>query len=235
MAEYRKQTIIASVIAIVIALSIGLGVYFTQPSTPGAAIPGTAPVLNNHPAILVGMQTTNTTIGLQLSLALNAVTFSPNETVSMNVSEYNTLNTTNYVARGDDWPLVGMALGPCGTLNDPFGISVYPGYYDEGNLSLLANQSSLELYNPGVYACPVMFVVNGYSFRPLSNDATLGINGTMSAPMTAIVNATGSWSSRTVGATFHEFSPDVYTVVAGDEWGDVAIAHFTVTDSTVTG
>ena len=231
LAEYRKQTIIASVIAIVIALSIGLGVYFTQPSqvsTPPA--PGYNIVLNNQPAILIGAQTTNSTIGLELSLRLSNATFSPGQSVSVNITESNTENITNTVASESHFPLSGMALGPCGTMNYPFGISLFQGYYDQGNLSLLANQSSLELYQPGVYACPAMFVVNGYSFQPQSDNASLGTTstGAISIPMTDAVNTNGSWTGRTMGSTFHEFQPGVFTVVAGDEWGDVAIVHFTV-------
>jgi hypothetical protein len=231
LAEYRKQTIIASVIAIVIALSVGLGVYFTQPTQVSTAPgPGTGLVLNNLPAILIGSQTINSTIGLELSLRLSAATFTPGQSVSINIRENNTQNNSNTVSRETHWPLNGMALGPCGTMNYPFGISVFYGYYDQGNLSLLANQSSMELYQPGVYACPAMFIVNGYSFQPLSDNASLGTlsTGAVTIPMSSVVNTNGSWTGRMVGSTFNEFQPGVFTVVGGDEWGDVAIVHFSV-------
>ncbi len=94
------------------------------------------------------------------------------------------------------------------------------------------SQTSLQwrLYQPGVYACPAMFIVNGYSFQPLSDNASLGTlsTGAVTIPMSSLVNTNGSWTGRMVGSTFNEFQPGVFTVVGGDEWGDVAIVHFSV-------
>jgi hypothetical protein len=39
---------------------------------------------------------------------------------------------------------------------------------------------------------------------------------------------TGYWASNNVGATFTNFEPGVYTVIAGDEWGALVVVHFTV-------
>jgi hypothetical protein len=236
MAEYRKQTVIAAGIALVIALSAGLGIYFAQggltPTTTSSPIP---PVnFGSHPAILVGAETTNSTTGLGLSALLNNATFSSGETITINVSESNTLNRTNSVQSEKDWALIGLSLGGCGSLNYPFGIGVYSGYYDSGNLTLLSNQSSLQFYPPGPYPCPMILVVGSYLFQPLSNNATLGTapngpGGTI--PMESVVSVNGTWiksSGSGFNSTYHPFAPGVYTVVAGDEWGDTVFVHFTV-------
>ena len=36
-------------------------------------------------------------------------------------------------------------------------------------------------------------------------------------------------------ATFHQFSPGVYTVAGGDEWGTLLVLNFTVSDHVVQG
>ena len=244
MAEYKKQTIIASTIAIVIALSVGLGIYFTQPNLNPSTSETTSSIpiiFNNHPAILIGAQTTNSTTGLGLSVLLNASSYYPGQGVSINITEYNTLSTANNVSRERNWPLSGMSLGGCGTLNYPFGISIFHGYYGASNISQLANQSSLSFYPSGVYSCPMMFAVNNYNFSPSSDNATLGVapNGTAPIAMTSDVSTKGSWtpsSNGSIGAsTYHEFIPGAYTVVGGDEWGDLVIVHFDVIASAASG
>jgi hypothetical protein len=155
-------------------------------------------------------------------VTLNAASFTSGQTVSINVTESNTQNTANNVSAAKDWPISGLTLGGCGTLNYPFGISIYQGYYDLNNVSLLASQSSLHFYQPGVYSCPAMFVMSQYAFAP-SSDVAGG------AAMSSVISTNGTWTGVVSSSTFHEFAPGVYTVVGGDEWGDVAVVHFTVT------
>lgn len=53
-------------------------------------------------------------------------------------------------------------------------------------------------------------------FMPLSNQSV--ISGTY----------LGSWTDPSNDSTYHPFASGIYTVVAGDGWGDYAILHFTV-------
>ena len=46
--------------------------------------------------------------------------------------------------------------------------------------------------------------------------------------MTDTVTSTGFWTGNRPNATFSHFTPGIYTVVGGDEWGVLAILHFTV-------
>jgi hypothetical protein len=60
---------------------------------------------------------------------------------------------------------------------------------------------------------------SSYSFDPLSTENL--ITGTY----------VGYWSGPKIGnqmPAYVPFSPGTYTVVAGDEWGQVAILHFIV-------
>lgn len=221
MAEYRKQTIVASIIAIVIASSVGLGIYYAQKSSSTTTM-SPLPVLSNGPAIIVGEMTTNSTNGLELSMTLSSNTYAPGETIPINLTEINTLNVANNVSSASDWAIDGLALGGCGTLNFPFGIRIFQGYYDGNNISSASNQSSVQFYAPGVYSCPAIFNITQYAFQPSSDVAG-------SLPMSTVVNVQGSWTGGASGSTLHVLPDGVYTVVGGDEWGNLVIVHFTVT------
>jgi hypothetical protein len=50
-------------------------------------------------------------------------------------------------------------------------------------------------------------------------------------PMNATLEVSGYWTwngADPSSAVHHLFEPGVYTVAAGDEWGDVVLLHFTV-------
>jgi hypothetical protein len=94
-----------------------------------------------------------------------------------------------------------------------------------------------------------MFYVNNYLFLPSSNNAELGIGsgefhssisnesnvfpGIGSLPMTSTAYTNGTWSPYTggyPGSSYHEFADGVYTVAVGDEWGQLVVLHFVVTN-----
>ena len=43
------------------------------------------------------------------------------------------------------WPLQGLSLGPCGTLNYPFGVAIFAGYYTSANISTATPLSFMTL------------------------------------------------------------------------------------------
>ena len=113
----------------------------------------------------------NFTIGLQLRLSLNSTALQSGQGVGVNITESNILNLTNNVTASHAWKVSGLALGPCGTGNDPMGVGIFQGYYTESNIS---SASPLSIYQPGEYACP-MFLANiaAYTFQSLSNSAVV--------------------------------------------------------------
>lgn len=229
MAEYRRQTVIASAVAIAIALSVGLGVYYLQ-APRGGITTGSSPAvgpgsIGSHPAILTGEIAPNSNLGLQLSLTISSSTYAPGQMVPINITETNTLSTVNKVSSQRNWPVSGLTLGPCGSLNYPFGIEIFPGYYDQSNISQASNQSVLPFYKPGLYPCPAILIFSSYSFQPLSDVANVSF-GSMN--LTTVVETNGSWTGSMSSSAFQTFNPGVYTIVAGDEWGDLAIVHFSV-------
>ena len=172
----------------------------------------------------------NSISGLSLSLSLDSAIYQSGQTVNIAVDEINTLKKTNNVSAAGNWAFPGLSLGPCGTLNYPFGIAIFQGYYTAGNL---ASATPLKLDNPdAVYACPMILAeISTYAFQPSGDTADVfqlgGIDPVLTEGMNAQIHPAGYWTGSPNGV-LTSFVPGVYTVVAGDEWGALVVLHFTV-------
>jgi len=129
---------------------------------------------------------------------------------------------------------------PCG-FTSPIGLAILQGYYDANNFT---RGKALTLYNTSLgYSCTShLYPVAYYLFSP-SSDSAQGFdshqNPLRNQSMTIDFLTSGYWTGG-IGADppepaqFHRFE-GTYTVVAADEWGAVAISHFTVILSSTTG
>jgi hypothetical protein len=178
----------------------------------------------------VNSAASNSISGLSLSLSLDSATYQPGQTVNIAVDEFNTLTKTNNVAAAGNWASPGLSVGPCGTLNYPFGIAIFQGYHTAGDLAYAA---PLKLDNPNaVYNCPMILAeISTYAFQPSGDSADVfqlgGIEPVLTEQMNAQIHLTGYWTGSPNGI-LNGFAPGVYTVVAGDEWGALVVLHFTV-------
>jgi len=168
--------------------------------------------------------------GLSLTLSLNSTTYRPGDQISVTIHEKNILARENNIHGADRWPVQGLRLGPCRTVY-PFGISILQGYYDEKSVVAI---TPLQLFDPNaVYLCPVMLagVYYHFDFQPWSDVATIYLDNfePYSINMIATVTSVGFWTGSRPNATFSNFTPGIYTVVGGDEWGALVILHFTIT------
>jgi hypothetical protein len=180
------------------------------------------------------MQTSGSHTGasqnLELRLSVNASsTGGPdgNVTVSISADEYNTLATTNNVSKATEWGLEGLSLGSCGMQAYPFGVALYSGTYTAGNVS---RATPLQIYP--LVPCPLFIrLVTGYLFQPTSDLAVVlpsGPNAT-ATPMAADVTATSVYGTNGAPSSSPApLRPGTYTLAAGDEWGSVVLAHFTI-------
>ena len=80
--------------------------------------------------------------GLSLSLSLDSTTYQPGQAVTIVIDETNTLSKTNNVSAADKWPFPGLSVGPCGTLNYPFGVAIFQGNYTRQGTFHLQRRSS---------------------------------------------------------------------------------------------
>jgi hypothetical protein len=169
--------------------------------------------------------------GLNLTLSLNSTTYHPGEQISVTIDEKNILAVANNIQAANAWPVQGLSVGPCGTLNYPFGISILEGYYDAKSVSAI---TPLQLFDPNAsYHCPAILAAVSYDFKPWSDIAAI-YTGYDSEPwsinMTTEVTSAGFWTVTHGHPTwiFSNFTPGIYTVVGGDEWGALVILHFTI-------
>ena len=221
---------IARLVLLVIAL-IGLPACgATTRTTPTVTPPRPTPPPNTSSA------TSESVNGLMLSLSLNSTIFQPGQEISVVIDEWNTLATANKVSASNSWPLRGLSVGPCGTLNYPFGVAIFQGNYTSSNVP---SATPLQLWLP--VPCPIDFPVGYYSFDPLSDTASVfcitagGFGGGEPNPcltdfkVSSEITVTGYWTwNNGQQPTSGNFTPGVYTVVGGDEWGALAALHFVV-------
>jgi hypothetical protein len=174
-----------------------------------------------------------------------SLSVSPSETysgspITVSISDFNTLTVTNAPAITGA-PTVGnmtLSLGPCSQL--PLGFAVYEGNYQASNLS---EGSALDVNQPGIYSCPAIFPIAYFSFSPLSDNVSLyspqpsGSGGSaVPTEMWTVPDAfsqgfSGYWTGGSGGlksGTFHAFAPGVYTLVGGDDFGQITLVHFQV-------
>jgi hypothetical protein len=166
---------------------------------------------------------------LSLSLSINSTSLHPGDQISVTIDEKNTLTIENNVPAANGWPVQGLNVGPCGTVNYPFGISIVQEYYDTKSV---ASVTPLRLYDPNaIYHCPdILAGITSYDFQPSSDNANIYTSYNsepLTIAMTAEVSAKGFWSPGSK-STFSNFTPGIYTVVAGDEWGALIVLHFIV-------
>lgn len=186
----------------------------------------------------------NPSNGLRLYLELSNTTQGINVTVGVR----NTLAKTDNVTSANDWATYSNSLiDICD--NQMAAFAVYQGGYGAGNLTA---GSPLAIYNVrGAASCPALSSSVVYSFGPDSGVASVSPGAFASGPSTMNVTlsyaatgyytcsagalsfksdgASGLWSCPAGGSyDFNPFPPGTYTVVAFDQWGDVATLHFEV-------
>ncbi len=175
----------------------------------------------------------NSANDLQLQLYLNSSSSASGFAVSVTADDYNTLDTTNNVTAAIDW-LVALGYldgAPCGddTPGPTIGFAIAEGHYTSSNITAT---KFLDLVNPGVtYNCPLYLGYGnaaGFLFLPMSDSAdSYGCDQQqcMSGSASTGVTVTGYWNQ---GGAFMSFPRGTYTVLGEDEWGNSALAYFTI-------
>jgi len=187
----------------------------------------------------VTVQSTTAAEGLRLSISVTPSETYSGSSFSVDISDSNTLATTNApkITGSPKADGTTLALGPCNQL--PLGFGIWQGYYSMGNLSAAP---PLTLFQPGVYDCPAEFPIAYFSFSPSSDNVSLysqqpkSGNATVPTEMWTMPDAftqgiSGYWTDQ---GTFQQFQPGFYTLVGGDDYGQLAIVHFYVVQSMTT-
>ncbi len=213
---------------------------------------GPNPVFPSSGTCITEGQAVNQTAGVKLAVALNGTelvdypSLNISDTILVSISEYNILPHINNLQAGKAWPLKNLGIGGC-NFHEPFGIAVYRGNYVLQNMS---DASSIDLFP--FLSCPVPSLpAESYSFEPDSNLAMIvtspyfiiSSNGSITTavrqtyiaePVAANIPLSGYCCRQipfgkgafTIGLV--PFETGVYTLAAGDMWGDIVIFHFSV-------
>lgn len=226
------------ILIVLVILSAAVGYLASSSRTITSTITTTASVTTTTKTLVL-----NYTDGLEFSMSLNSSAVSKkNDDLSVSLNLFNTLELSNNVTGASNWRLTNQSEEWLGhwncAQNDVFRIEVLQGYY---NLSNYANGTALDIFNlqylagvNGTNIClyfirgsaPPMFLTyseNYYVFEPQSNEAQLIALGFRQANQRVTMN-----ESILVRPSLFTNSTGIYTIVGGDEWGDVEIAHFSV-------
>ncbi|HZS74328.1 MAG TPA: hypothetical protein VFA69_07485 [Candidatus Nitrosotalea sp.] len=158
---------------------------------------------------------------LQLSLLVNGQYQNPSEPVGIDVYLNNTTSKPLTLTGSGNWPRNDLTSSMCSNL--PFGISILDGYYDEQNMT---GAKSLLLY--GTAPCPLLPQIKSYTFQPFSTKATQECDTLFSCTGLVDMKKHFDIGDYVDGNNLHQpFKTGMYTIIAGDKWGNVAIQHFT--------
>jgi len=210
--------------------------------------PNTTSTMTYHVGTMPLCPTTSTSApntGLQLVISFNSTEIRPGNSVNLSVSTRNILSIPNNKSSESDWvlPTRGQGFGPCTPLNNsPFRIAAFMGYYTGANIS---QAQPLTVFNPtGMYSCTAISQFIYVVFQPDSNNVDLyGCLG--SSCQTSGVfpffesyfqvagyytNSSSEIGTTTESYSYHPLGVGDYTLAVGDEWGDLTLLHFTVTN-----
>jgi hypothetical protein len=208
-------------IALTLALVVGI-VLIELPSQP----PSNGPPAN----IVVTSPSLN---GLAVTLSLNSTTIQSGKGILITADETNTHSTVNNVTIPIQISVLEGA-SPCDNYNYSVRVEIIQGNYVTTNYNYTTGRS-LQLQKPIAYTCSNIPLdrITGYLFQPLSDTAMrVGDCHGLSCgdwKMSLTTPANGYWTGDiSRGVSFQTFPPGVYTVVAEDSWGTVALLHFTV-------
>ena len=167
----------------------------------------------------------NSPNGYTLNLVLNTSRLAPGERLALDAWINNTGKAINQLPAQQEWPIPNVTDAPCGAVL-PIRIGILSGYYSVENVSL---GQFLQLSFASV-SCPATAVSGTpqyFLMQPLSSQTILQSSSGVGEFDISVSCTTGSY---VVNASEIRFS-GVFTAVAMDEWGDLALTHFIVTFS----
>jgi hypothetical protein len=175
----------------------------------------------------------NSSNNLQLQVYLNSSSLASGSAVGVTVGDYNTLASANNVTAANDWLVALNYLdgAPCGDGLSVVGFAVAGGHYTPSNVTAA---NFLDLVNPkATFNCPVYLGYGsptGFLFVPMSEAAdSYGCIGVSPACPTGGASTgltfSGYWDQE---GAFTSLPRGTYTVLGEDEWGNSALAYFTV-------
>ncbi|MDE2589398.1 MAG: hypothetical protein KGL95_07010, partial [Patescibacteria group bacterium] len=164
---------------------------------------------------------------LQFYFNTNSSVIRIGQAIGIDIGDNNTQPRSIRVPFSYNYSFSSSSLFPCDY--GPFRVAAFEGYVTKENLN---TTEPLHFYQPGDYTCQAPAPGKFWIFHSMNNTATLvchlGVycNDTLSSRHPSF---DGYWDDK---GHFRLFDNGNYTIVGGDQWGQLAIRHFTVTNST---
>jgi hypothetical protein len=168
-------------------------------------------------------------IGVDLLLTLNTTQLVSGHTINATAEIFNELHIANNVTVASIWPLPALEH-PSRSGGCPFYVTVefFQGYYTRLNVSSSA-QAQVQFWNGPAPSC-VEYTQNLFSFQPQSDKVVIGTGSTATLePLLYSVSVDGYYQSNNSNSSV-SFAPGIYTVVAADEWGQIAVQYLNVSE-----
>jgi hypothetical protein len=211
----KVAAVLALVVAVVVFGGLGAAYYLYQPPV-NTGVNSTIYVASNP------------NLGIRLTISLNATRIHIGGTVNYSASVFNMRPSENNVSSASNWAIPRLISTACGTspTDSPIAYAILPGYYVPDNISKAPS------VNNGMMCTTVLGGVTTYSFQPSSDIASVIGNCSPNPCFTKPISTWRPFSQYSSGGgaePFVNFTPGAYTVVAEDEWGDIALVSFMVT------
>ncbi len=178
----------------------------------------------------VPAETSDPSDALKLNLSTSSQVIQPGQPIGITISVNNTLSKQITLSDENSWKLDNLSVNPC--TSAPYGIAIFDGFYTAHNMT---EGRALSIFNDDAL-CPFYNkTTQGYVFEPSSGHVTLNNCAATQSDcssgfdMGVKLSLGGVWKYGQI----QSFSPGLYTIVGGDEWGHVSIEHFVVSNSTV--
>jgi hypothetical protein len=238
----RSAFVVAAAIIIIAAVLISASVFVASGwgMTTTESLTTTATVTTISTMTVVSVTTmspSSSSNGLEFTMNLSPTAVYSGGAVDVQMNLYNALSVRNDVSPADNWALTNQSevsnsssFGPGACIGSmgPYRVAVFNGFYGLNNYSGGAPLSIFPWPVQSPFNYCNFYVIEhswlgstNYLFEPQSNNATLSLpgQGSWTTPMSLTVVL------KPLGVTL---PAGQYTVVCGDEWGNLQIAHFTV-------
>ena len=242
MMSSGKTAAIGFIPILLIALVFGVYLNLSLGTNPNTTV--------NYSSFATNANTVNSTLGLKLVLTLNSTVIQSGQAINVTISVINVQPKVNNVSGVSDWALGDLknqsVTNPTRGLYclDPSNFLIFQGFYNQANITLAEN--ALLLSQPGFLENCVFSNFSHFVFQPSGSL----VNITDSYPpnyaendntfsMEASSSLEGNYSVQSAFLSSGRLPPNpfpvgVYTVIGGDEWGQLVLLHFQVVSPVVT-
>lgn len=226
--NYRIATIAYSSMAIILVIGLTVSIAYAFPSTTQTSTQGTT--MRSIDCGFARQCIAENPSGLMLILSLDNTSMKANSSLPFAITIVNPTSHDINISGASRWFLPDFPLAWwCPEPSIPYGFAVFGGHYTLANVSAAKNLMYPDSYPGCISTGPTNS--STFSVPPQSTLPTPDLSQYFSSRIYSIIGG----SIKAGGSTVEVLSlrsdvPSTYTIAAGDEWGDIVLVSFSVTD-----